>query len=204
MPQRILYLISTLYIFVFLSGLNSTTPTSSLPQVVPVKEKLAVEFQKSESFVIHAESANAVFPVSLNIPAINLIARILPVGLTEKQIVDTPEIDVGWFTNSARPGETGTIALNGHFKNADGSPGVFYNLANLKTGSNIYIENSDGGKVTYVVTETEKVTVTDFPLQKVYGLNEGSLLTIVTCAGEFDPQKEDYLERTIIYARLII
>jgi sortase A len=154
--------------------------------------------------VINAEAKTVRpgIPDKLLIPAIGLEAKILMVGLTGENIVDVPVREVGWYENGPRPGETGNSVLDGHFKQADFSSGVFGNLTDVSAGNDIFTIDREGRKFHFTVIEKEEVKVKDFDTQKIYGDADKPKLNLITCAGKYDMGRKDFTRRTIVYAQL--
>lgn len=48
----------------------------------------------------------------------------------------------------------------------------------------------------------ERFTKTDFPTQRVYGDLNRAELRVITCGGEYDPDKGGYQDNTILFAHL--
>src|SRR5690348_2947596 len=83
----------------------------------------------------------------VRIPAIQVDAPVVPVGLDSAGWVDAPPPDnanlAGWFTGAVSPGEKGTAVIVGHVDNMRG-PAVFYGLGALKKGNRVEVQRKDG------------------------------------------------------------
>lgn len=135
-------------------------------------------------------------------------SRVLPMGVNTKGELDTPNniFDVGWYEGSGKPGQGGTMVIDGH----NGGPhvyGVFKNLPNLVEGDIIQVERGDGEVFKYKVVEN--VTV---------GLDESSKymavaakspehgkesVTLISCTGEWSQMQDTYLSRQFTRAVLV-
>lgn len=95
-------------------------------------------------------------PRYLNIPSFGVEkVRILSAEITDKNVMELPSNihDVGWYKESALPGQGyGTVLLSGHSVGIS-SNGPFFGLSNLKKGDKIIIERGDAKMVSYIVTE---------------------------------------------------
>lgn len=167
---------------------SETSAPDIIPRVVPV---------------VQAETPEFGVPFSLEIPDIELTANIIPVSLNAEKIVDTPQTDVGWYDQSRKPGQNGMMAFNGHFRNTDTTPGVFYRLSELGAGSDIYINDYAGHRSVYRVVSVDTVETGEFPLTSVYLDAATPRLSLVTCSGEYNLNTKDYSNRTIVYADFI-
>jgi LPXTG-site transpeptidase (sortase) family protein len=182
---------------------TSMIPMVSIPILKIVSNTLpSVEFRKVSTPNAILKSESPGIPITLTIPALNLTAPILPEGLTYEQKVAVPDETVGWYTLSARPGQLGSVALAGHYRNPRGKPGIFFNLDKLQPGSEVLLQNEAQQSYHYLVDQVELVTIADFPLTKVYNRQDAPWLSLVTCAGKYDPRTKDYDQRLIISAKL--
>ncbi len=122
-------------------------------------------------------------PAWISIPAIGVEYQVALVGLDAQNVPVVPKHDVGWYGQSAAPGEGENIVLWGHvlrFSDAPSIPAPFAKLKNLPVGARITLTNRGGDSFSYVVRQ--KVWVT--PDQVRYILPQGrELLTLVSCIG---------------------
>jgi LPXTG-site transpeptidase (sortase) family protein len=141
--------------------------------------------------------------VRLIIPLLNVDALIQQVGVTPDGEMATPSntVDVGWFKHGTPPGKKGSAVISGHFNGADNTPGVFANLHKLKEGDLLYIENSDGNKVTFVVTA--KQLFDPGYADHVFSSNTGTYLNLITCDGVFDETTNSYTKRLIVFTQIV-
>lgn len=134
--------------------------------------------------------------------------RVLPMGVNASGELDTPRniFDVGWYEASGKPGQGGTMVIDGH----NGGPhvvGVFKNLPSLVDGDIITIERGDGIIYNYAVVENNEVLLTDADAymdtasqSPRYGMES---LTLITCTGEWSQQQQTYLSRQFVRAVLV-
>jgi sortase (surface protein transpeptidase) len=191
------------YLFLIIFWLISLISPGKQPPAAAKATAPNTVVNKQTVTLINTVKAEApVVPQELIIPAINLDTRILQVDLNPENLVDVPPEDVGWYVRSARPGSIGNAVLQGHVRNFDLRPGIFGRLAELQAGDDIYTVDSEGKKLHFKVTAHDLVDADSFPVEQVYGGTDAPRLNLITCAGAFDSQKSDYLQRTIIYAQL--
>src|SRR5581483_6561980 len=71
----------------------------------------------------------------IQIPKLNVFARVMQVGLTSNGAIGVPNnvYDTAWYSGSAKPGATGATVIDGHVSGW-ATKGVFYHLANLLPG----------------------------------------------------------------------
>ncbi len=144
-------------------------------------------------------------PQKLFIPSINLSAPIKTVGFDSERRMEVPgdNSTVSWWKYGALPGETGSAVIAGHYKITDGSPGVFYNLGNVKIGSKIIISFKNKNNKTFTVTHIKTYTEKGFPIQTIYTANDSKRLNLITCSGDFDSTANDYTHRLVVYAEFV-
>ena len=143
-------------------------------------------------------------PVRVLMGAIGLDAEAIPIGLDANGALAVPRrADVtGWWSGGFVPGETGPTVIVGHY-DSKVAPGVFSRLQKVKAGEFIVVEQSDGSKYLYLVTEVEKPKKSVFPTERVYGPTAASTLRLVTCGGKFDRSTGHYVDNLIVYADLV-
>ncbi len=135
-------------------------------------------------------------------------ARILPMSVNANGELDTPQniFDVGWYENSGKPGQGGTMVIDGH----NGGPhvhGVFKNLPNLAKKDIIKVERGDGTVFKYEVVENVTISLeeadkymTTASVSPEYGKES---VTLISCTGEWSQSRETYLSRQFVRATLV-
>ncbi|HVV39349.1 MAG TPA: class F sortase [Candidatus Paceibacterota bacterium] len=141
----------------------------------------------------------------LRIPAIALDARVQSVGVSKSgnMAVPTNYTDVGWYRGGTKPGDIGSAVINGHVDNGFGLPAVFRHLTDLSVGSDIFIETAGGKELHFVVTDIETYAASDVPLDELFNRSDTARLNLITCAGEWLPDRQAYDHRTVVYSELM-
>jgi len=148
------------------------------------------------------EQTNVSQPVQFQIPKINVNATIEEVSLTSAGAVGVPKgiANVAWFALGPRPGERGNSIIVGHYgwyKN--GTPAVFNNLNKLKPGDKLYVKDSKGVTVTFVVREL-KIFSAGEDSSGVFSLDDGKAhLNLITCEGIWDKTQKTYSSRLVVF-----
>jgi LPXTG-site transpeptidase (sortase) family protein len=139
-------------------------------------------------------------PVRLIIPAINVNTKIQYVGVTPKGEMEIPSnaVDVGWFALGPRPGEKGSAVIAGHLNGENSEAGVFINLYKLKKGDKLYIENSKGTSIVFVVRES-RIYNSGYA-DDVFSGSSSAHLNLVTCDGIWDGSTKSYSKRLVVFA----
>jgi sortase (surface protein transpeptidase) len=164
------------------------------------------EVRRDEHAEGAAETAEdaAPAPTGLRIPALEIEAPLLGLGLQEDRSLEVPEdADVtGWWSGGSSPGERGPAVIVGHVDSYEG-PGVFFRLAELEPGDHVTVDREDGTSVTYAVQHADWHRKDAFPTQEVYGATDDPTLRLVTCGGEFDPAGRSYEENLVVFLELV-
>ena len=142
-------------------------------------------------------------PKRIDIPALNLKAPLMKLGLSDEGDVELPPFDkpttAGWYTGSVVPGDPGASVIIGHV-DTKSAPAVFYRLRELRKGAVVTVARSDGKTASYRVDSVERVPKDDFPAERVY-TEDG--LRLITCGGDFDWSQREYRDNVIVYASLV-
>jgi sortase (surface protein transpeptidase) len=146
-----------------------------------------------------------VVPTRVRIPAIEVDATVVDLGLTEDRRLEVPEdISVtGWYTGRSVPGDVGPSIVVGHVDSAVTGKGVFYSLRDLVAGDAVEIERSDGTVAAFRVTEVATVSKDEFPTELVYGSTPEPTLRLITCGGTFDRSVRSYEHNIIVFAEYL-
>jgi LPXTG-site transpeptidase (sortase) family protein len=133
---------------------------------------------------------------------IGLDAPVITMGADDAGAMETPPGPqlVAWYDFSAKPGGPGNAVLSGHVDYANWGPAVFWRLKDLSLGSAILIELADGTVYEYVVRSWQRYEVATAPLAKILGSSSEEVITLITCAGSFDPAKREYDEVFVVRA----
>ncbi|MER7719388.1 class F sortase [Streptomyces flaveolus] len=144
-------------------------------------------------------------PDRVAIPAIQVDAPVMPVGLDAEGWVGAPPPEdpnlAGWFTGAVSPGEKGTAVVVGHVDNKQG-PAVFYGLGALKKGNRVEVSRQDGKTAVFEIYGIEVFEKDDFPGDRVYASKGTPELRVITCGGGFTKQN-GYDGNVVAFARLV-
>ena len=148
-----------------------------------------------------AQPAPVASPVSLTIPLIGVQTQLITLGLDAGGALQVPSSTsvAGWYTGSPRPGSVGSAIIVGHIDSLTG-PGVFYRLAELRPGNDVYVKRADGTTAEFRVTSVQTYLKDHFPTQTVYGPTPDAELRLITCGGAFDAATGHYLSNIVVYA----
>jgi LPXTG-site transpeptidase (sortase) family protein len=166
----------------------------------------------SQPFTAVATEAVAPVPASevdrLVIPAISVDAPVIAKVVSDDRQMADPDgpQSVVWYDFSAipglggRPGGGGNSVIAGHFDYHDFGPAVFWNLAKLKTGDEIAVRLRDGSEYRYITMSNHVVDAGAAPWGTIAASTRQESVTLITCAGDFDPGTDTYTERRVVWA----
>jgi len=139
-------------------------------------------------------------PVGISIPAIDVDAEIVPVGLNADGSMETPEFGLaGWYTEGPKPGEAGPGVIVAHV-DSRGGPDVFYRLNDLAPGDEITVSQADGATKTWRVESREQTDKDALPADRIWNGAADPVLRLITCGGIFDRSVGHYEDNIIVYA----
>lgn len=143
-------------------------------------------------------------PRYIRIPAINVNARVMSVGVNSRGNIDTPANlnDTAWYDGSAKPGQEGQVFIDGHTSFSSAIYAAFNDLPKLKEGDQITIERGDGQQINYHVTKIKTVNADSVDMGEALNPPEGAKrgLTLMTCTGTFNYRTQTADKRLIVYA----
>ena len=185
-----------------LAGLG---PTASAPDAPPARPDAPEAPKRSPAPQAPGSDAEP-DPVRIAIGAIDLTARLVPIGLDDDGSLDEPPLyrtdAAGWYRLGSAPGERGPAVIVGHRDTRTG-PSVFMRLDELTRGDTVRIGRADDSSARFRVVGVERVDKDGFPAARVYGPVDHAALRLVTCAGPFDDGNGAYGQNLIVYGRLM-
>jgi sortase (surface protein transpeptidase) len=145
-------------------------------------------------------------PATLRIPAIEVDAEMIGLGLTEGGALQVPRGEAydlpGWYVHGPRPGELGPAVIGGHVDSRTG-PSVFHRLGTLEPGDEIEVAYENGVLARFVVDRAEHHPKEAFPFDDVFGNTDGAELRLITCGGVFDHGSRSYDDNLVVYATFV-
>jgi LPXTG-site transpeptidase (sortase) family protein len=181
--------------------LDSITENSVKDASVHIVENTSIS-QNQEQAIFDSRASSVGNPMRLRIPSINVDATFEYVGITPDGAMDVPKDphEVGWFNLGPRPGENGSAVIAGHYGWKEGKGAVFDTLYKVRVGDKIYVEDSKGEVVTFVVRESRRYDP-EADASGVFSSSDGKAhLNLVTCEGEWDEVSKSYSKRLVVFA----
>jgi sortase (surface protein transpeptidase) len=141
-------------------------------------------------------------PSRLLIPRIGVDASIESRGLDRYRNMLTPKDfhDVAWYNQGPIPGAPGNALINGHVDWWTGSA-VFTRLGELRPGDRVTVIRGDGTRLTFKVTGSQTVAA-GARVASLFAPSKVASLTLITCAGAWDPLILGTTQRLLVSAVL--
>ncbi len=185
------------YIFSFRVGTAPSTTFSALP---------ATGFAPHKVTSLPAQPTHLAYTtmtdIWLEIPSQNIKTNIVGVPQAENKTWDVKwlENNTGWLNGTAFPTWTGNSVLTAHVTNANGLPGPFANVKDLKYGDQLIVHLYEQSYIFEVRTSVAvRSGINAYAFQH---LEEASYLTLITCQN-YDEQTDSYRFRRIVRAVLV-
>ena len=190
---------------------TATSPqTADQPADEETPEPVASPEDETESLEASPSPEPVVYwPQQIEIPAINVKAPVVHVGLEPDGAMEAPKGPdiIGWYTGSVAPGMQGNALVTAHVDWLDRTTGqsrtaVFWDLDKLKQGDQVIVHAEENQQFSYVVKDSVLVKFDDPDALKYVEPTETSILTMITCEGNFDQSSRNYDMRRIVVADL--
>ena len=186
------------------NGSGDTTAVARPPQASPSADSTVrdvVDAPRPPTPVVTEKSGP---PRRVRIDRIGVSSEVIDLGLQEDgtvQVPDRPE-QVGWFSLGPTPGSVGSAVLLGHVDSVDG-PAVFARLGELRRGDRVTVDLQGGRTEVFEVRTVTSYLNRDFPADEVYADQGGRFLNLVTCGGEYDPDRGGYQSNVVVRTRRV-
>ena len=189
----------------FINSSKTTAPAS--PQTSQNDSRVSADADETKVPPAKVDSYKVApsFPRKISIAKIGVDSRVLALGVKSNNELKAPVniYDTGWYEGSAKPGEQGAMLLDGHVHGPT-QPGVFYNLKKLVAGDVIAVERGDGTKFNYRVVSSKTYDKENVDMAVAMSPVEAGKpgLNLITCAGSFNNQADQYEDRLVGFATL--
>ena len=145
----------------------------------------------------------------LILPSAGIRAAVVQVGLTNDGAMGSPDnpFVVGWFNGSAHIGELGNALLGGHrdYQDREGNIdiGVCWELDETQVGDQLVMfDRSSARYYVYDIVDRSTILPDSKEAERYLSQTRESVVTLITCSGEFDEETHSYEERLIVVALL--
>ena len=119
---------------------------------------------------------------------------------------DNPFV-VGWFNRSAVPGEPGNALIGGHRDYEDRAGnidvGVCWKLDQTRVGDHLIMHDQSNRRYyVYDIVDIASVRPDSSEAVRYLSQTRESVVTLITCSGDFDDETHSYAERIVVVALL--
>lgn len=142
-------------------------------------------------------------PVRIKIPALDVSANVIPVGVDETNAMEIPEdiMEVGWYRFGPAPGSSaGSAVLVAHRDGRVQGHGVFYSLGALNIDDPIIVTDDSGKRMEYRVVARESIPKKKLPVDELFSSDGAPRLTLITCGGYYDRDNGGYQDNVVVTA----
>ena len=145
----------------------------------------------------------------LILPSAGIRAAVVQVGLTLDGAMGSPDnpFVVGWYNRSAVPGQLGNALLGGHrdYQDRDGKTdvGVCWKLDEARVGDHLLMfDQSTDRYYVYDIVDIATIRPDSRDAVRYLSQTRESVVTLITCSGDFDEETHSYEERIVVVALL--
>jgi sortase (surface protein transpeptidase) len=158
---------------------------------------------------VRAPAPQGFAPVELVVDKIGLDAPIEQGTIADGVMLDPsgPWV-VSWYSQLSDMGEGGNVVMAGHVDYWDTGPAIFQGVPSLVPGDVISVIGENGETYQYAVEWAQLFDVAtqltpEVIQHDIVGNTGQESLTLITCGGEFDASRGEYLHRFIVRANKI-
>ena len=205
-PMTILVTVGLTY---FANHQPGVRPTATEPAVTTALRGPAVAAAPAVTAVTSAPPAAVagpdLLPLRIRIPSISVEGPIRAAGLTSGGNLPAPEgpAEVDWFKGSPAPGSPGNAILTGHVDWYNGASAIFTGLARLRPGDVVEVVGADRVTRSFTVDAIRSEPL-DSRDSSLFQPSESSTITLITCAGNWLPNRQTYDQRILVTARAVV
>jgi hypothetical protein len=177
---------------------SGTAPTTAAPVFAPTGDAAEEDIPEEEV----AAGPWGIPPVKLSLPSLGVDAEVVPVGQDEEGAMATPPDPdtVAWYAGGPGMGVPGNAVFAAHV-NWAGRLRVFGLLHELGEGDPILIVDAEGHGYKYVVESSHWVRAEGAPVEEIFASTDRTVVTLITCGGEYIAATREYLDRLIVKAK---
>ncbi|MGV9557772.1 class F sortase [Streptomyces sp. NPDC003522] len=180
------------------------TPVTGTATTGPARDPVAATAAGGRASGAPAPATGPVAePTSLALPRLGVRAPVDPVGVTGDGQVEVPEDPgrVGWYRYSPAPGSPrGSAVVVGHVDSEGRGLGVLDALNDVGPGDEVLVTSADDERTAYRVTTRRTVGKRDLPSSDAFRRDGPAVLTLITCAGPYLPDRGGYQNNLVVTA----
>ncbi len=176
----------------------------SAAPVAPADAPVAIEDARPEFDLRLPAVRRGERPVEITIESAEVDAPIEVLEVIDGAMQDpTGATHVAWYKDTAALGVSGHIVMAGHLNYWGVPEGVFFAIDRLEEGDEIVVTGESGTEYRYEVVSVGQEDALAAPADEVLSPEGDTTLTLITCGGEWDADRGEYLSRTVVQATLV-
>jgi hypothetical protein len=148
-------------------------------------------------------TARPAVPVELVVNGIDLRVPVVATGVAADGQMQLPAdpARIGWYSYGPAPGSgRGSVVLGGHLDSRQYGVGPLVRLARTRPGDVIELGLSDGRSLKYRTEAVRNVDKQALALDDVFDRNGPRRLRLITCGGEYLPDRGGYQQNLVVTA----
>ncbi|QCU79065.1 class F sortase [Citricoccus sp. SGAir0253] len=142
-------------------------------------------------------------PVRLRYEAIGADVPVMPTGVAGDGQMEIPEdaATAGWYRFGPAPADgEGHTVLAAHAGSVETPRGPLYALRDAAAGDLVRLWDQDGTEHRYRVTTVEQLGKDGLDFTPYFDRTGPARLVLVTCGGQWRPERESYADNIIVVA----
>jgi sortase (surface protein transpeptidase) len=142
-------------------------------------------------------------PVRLDYEAIGADVPVVPTGVAGDGQMEIPEDAsvAGWYRFGPAPADgEGNTVIAAHAGSAQTPEGPLYGLRNARPGEAVRVEDTSGQHHAYRVTTVDQRGKDGLDLTPYFTRSGPGRLVLVTCGGQWLPERQSYADNIIVVA----
>ncbi len=142
-------------------------------------------------------------PTQVSVPSVGISLPVRPVGVDRAGLMALPEsaYTAGWYRFGRGPLDgSGATVVAGHVDTEEEGVGPLARLSSVRVGAEVRLR-ADGRTVTYRVVRVERVAKSVLDIPRIFARGGPPRLQLVTCGGDYLPDRGGYQDNVVVTAR---
>lgn len=142
-------------------------------------------------------------PVRVTYPRLDADLEVVPTGVAEDGQMQIPDdaATAAWYRFGMAPAdEEGTTVIAAHAGSESTPEGPLYALREARAGDLIEVGDAEGTLHTYRVSTVEQLNKDELDLTPYFERTGAPRLVLVTCGGQWLPERGSYADNVIVVA----
>jgi hypothetical protein len=181
---------------------TSTSGTDRPGGLAPSDASLPDAEGRSDVSVPDAEARASTAPTRVQLPTIDIDARVRSVGVApdgQMQLPPDPRV-MGWYRFGPAPGTgAGSVVLAGHLDSNRLGLGPLVRLRTVEVGDPVTVRMPGGTTRSYAVQDVTRYDRQGLPAE-LFSRSGPERLRLITCGGAYEPENGGYQQNLVVTA----